>query len=126
MANDFLGEEIYMFKTLKIPYTFGPIYEIQPVPEESEEAKKFETIKVLSNLLKDNYRCQKNFDKEAKYYLESNGYNIDKAISEFEVDLEFEKRVVKENNAYKKKKIRNHRNSRRGMQTAGWGWFSVF
>ena len=104
MANDFLGEEIYMFKELKIPFTYGPIYEEPTAKEESDESKKHAAMKMLSNILKDNYRCQKNFDKEARYYLEANNYNIDKAISEFEADLEFEKKVIKDNRSYKKKR----------------------
>ena len=39
MANDFLGEEIYMFKELKIPYTYGRIYEPQKEKESDEETK---------------------------------------------------------------------------------------
>lgn len=109
LANDFTGEEIYMFKTLKIPYTYGKMYESLYKEENEEEAKKRFAVDALSKIMEHSNKRQKNFDKEAKYYLEMNNYILDKAIAEFEADLEFEKEVVKENKKYKQKKKRGLR-----------------
>lgn len=109
MANDFLGEEIYQFKTLKIPYTYGKMYESLYGSEDTEETKKKFAIEMMSRTLKETYKNQKDFSKEAKYYLEMNGYNLEKAMSEFEADMEFEKQVLKENKEFKKKKRRQTR-----------------
>lgn len=109
MANDFLGEEIYQFKTLKIPYTYGKMYESLYGSEDTEETKKKFAIEMMSRTLKETYKNQKDFEKESRYYLEMNGYDLEKAMSEFEADLEFEKQVLKENKEYKKKKRRQTR-----------------
>lgn len=109
MANDFLGEEIYMFKTLKIPYTYGKMYESVHNAETDEQAKKRFAIDTLNRILQESYKKQSDYAKEARYYLEMNNYILDKAISEFEADMEFEKQVVKENRAFKQRKRRKER-----------------
>lgn len=109
MANDFMGEEIYMFKTLKIPYTYGKMYESVHNEEADEESKKRFAVDTLNRILQESYKKQADYAKEAKYYLEMNNYILDKAISEFEADMEFEKQVVKENRAYKQRKRRKER-----------------
>ena len=75
MANDFLGEEIYMFKELIIPYTFGRIYQPQVEKESDEETKKKFAIECLNKIFQENYKNQKDFKHEARYYLESNTLN---------------------------------------------------
>ena len=106
MANDFLGEEIYMFKELKIPFTFGKVYESFVEPDDEATKRQF-AIEFMSNTLKQAYPGQKEYKKEAKYYLEMNNYNLDKALTEFEADLEFEKKVVKENKDHNRRKRRD-------------------
>lgn len=103
MANDFLGEEIYMFKELKIPYTYGKMYESIHNGKSEEEVKREFAISSMNRILKDTLKGdQNNYDKEAKYYLEVNGYVLEKAIAEFEADNNFEKQVIKDNRSYKR------------------------
>ena len=37
-------------------------------------------------------KLQNDFDKEARYYLECNSYNFEKALGQFEEDFNFEKK----------------------------------
>lgn len=41
MANGFTGEEIYMFKVLKIPFTLGEVYHVPNDPNETEKRKEW-------------------------------------------------------------------------------------
>lgn len=51
MANDFLGEEIYMFKTLKIPYTYGKMYQSFSSPEDDEKLKRQFAVDALAGII---------------------------------------------------------------------------
>lgn len=61
---------------------------------------------MMNKVLKESYKNQKDFKNEARYYLEANDYNLDKALAEFEADLEFEKQVVKENKQHRRRQRR--------------------
>jgi len=45
----------------------------------------------MAQHLREKFGGQKSFKAEAKYYLEIANYNFEKALSEFEEDLKFEK-----------------------------------
>ncbi|CAI2372952.1 unnamed protein product [Moneuplotes crassus] len=106
MANDFTGEEIYMFKTLKVPYTYGKLYEDNTTKSEEQYKKEF-AISSMNRVLKEAHTGKQiNFDKEAHYYLEMHNYDLKKALEEFEADLEFEKQVVEDNRQYKRRTSR--------------------
>jgi LysM repeat protein len=77
MANDFMGEEIYMFKSLKIPYTYGPMYKSHNTNKSEEEIKKEFAIDALDKILRETHKGkQADYIKEAKFYLEMNDYNL--------------------------------------------------
>ena len=86
-ANEFTGEEIYMFKTLKIPFTKGKIYDSFARPGESEDNKEENIVSIMNGILKERYQTQSDYAKEAKFYLESNGYSLDRALQDFEDDM---------------------------------------
>ena len=107
MANDFLGEEIYMFKTLKIPYTYGKMMEAPKSGKSEEEVKREFAIDAMDKLLSEAYKTrQEDYKKEARYYLEVNDYDLSKAIEEFEADMNFEKQVVQDNRQYRNQQRR--------------------
>jgi hypothetical protein len=107
MANDFMGEEIYMFKSLKIPYTYGPMYKTHNTNKSEEEIKKEFAIDALDTILRETHKGkQADYLKEAKFYLEMNDYNLNDALSEYEADIAFEQNVVKQNKEFTRKKKR--------------------
>lgn len=49
----------------------------------------------MNFILRDRYKHQRSFDAESKYYLEMTGYNLKKALDDFEEDMKFEKENMK-------------------------------
>ena len=45
----------------------------------------------MNRALTEKYRDQKDYNAEAKYYLEVTNYDLEKAMDEFEQDVKFEK-----------------------------------
>ena len=94
MENCFLGDEIYMFKTIKIPFAKKVLYEKTDKFDE-EKQKKLDKYDMMMELIKRTYECdgrpQKSYREEARYYLESSGYEFDAAVKEFSEDYKFEK-----------------------------------
>ena len=60
---------------------------------------------IMNDMLMTQYKTQKDFLAEAKYYLETANYNLTAAINEFEADLAFEKEVERQERKSKKKKL---------------------
>ena len=56
----------------------------------------------MNRTLKETYKNQKEYKIEARYYLEVNDYDLDKALTEFESDLQFEKEYNKNKGKIKK------------------------
>eukprot|EP00343_Euplotes_focardii_P003684 CAMPEP_0205813942 /NCGR_PEP_ID=MMETSP0205-20121125/18800_1 /ASSEMBLY_ACC=CAM_ASM_000278 /TAXON_ID=36767 /ORGANISM="Euplotes focardii, Strain TN1" /LENGTH=102 /DNA_ID=CAMNT_0053096933 /DNA_START=376 /DNA_END=681 /DNA_ORIENTATION=- len=101
MANGFLGEEIYMFKTLKVPFTYGEIYHVPPEKDQHDKKKQWAKDQ-FHQVIRDTNRNNGNYDSEVKYYLEMNGYDMEKAMKEYEKDMKFEKKVSVDNKKYVK------------------------
>ena len=109
MANGFLGEEIYMFKTLKIPYTFGEVYHV-PEDKDWEEKQRQWAIEQFHQTVRDVNRNNQNYESEVKFYLEMNNYDMEKAMQEYEEDMKFEKKVISDNKRYLREKRRQRFN----------------
>jgi len=99
MANDFLGEEIYMFKTLKIPFTYGEVYHVPPDKDEEEEKKEW-AQEQFHQVIRDTNLDNENYTSEVKYYLEMNNYNMEEAMRQYDLDMKFEKQVKTDNQRY--------------------------
>ena len=106
-ANDFSGDEIYMFKKLVIPYSckfhiskdslVGPLMGgRQSSADEEEETKKKWKQSLMNEVLMKQYGTQRDYHAEARFYLEAANYNLIEAMNEFEADLEFEKEVQRQ------------------------------
>lgn len=105
MANGFMGEEVYMFKVLKIPFTYGEVYHVPPDKDEEEEKKQW-AKEQMHQLIRDSNRNNQNYESEVRFYLELNNYDMDKAMREYEEDMKFEKKVISDNKVYNQKKRR--------------------
>lgn len=102
-ANDFTGDEVFMFKELKIPNTNGPLdkeIEWDPVKEEQERRKC--AVAMMSEILKESCKDQiGDFKAEARFYLDHNNFDVQKALEEFKKDEAFEKHVEERNSGFR-------------------------
>jgi LysM repeat protein len=104
MANGFLGEEVYMYKTLKIPFTYGEVYH---VPEDKNPDVKKEWAKEqMHQVVRDVNRDNGSYESEVKYYLEIHDFDMDKAMRAYQEDMRFEKQAFEENKKYLQQKKR--------------------
>ena len=69
MANGFLGEEVYMHKTLRIPFTYGEVYHV-PEDQNEKERKRQWAQETLHQSIRDVNRNNENYSAEVKFYLE--------------------------------------------------------
>ena len=103
-ANQFTGDEIFMKREIIIPHSAGPIFRPGETVPYSEEQRKKDSIEIMAQHLKERFGGQPTFKAEAQYYLEITGYDLKKAIEEFEQDLKFEKEQEQKFKGLKKSK----------------------
>eukprot|EP00826_Nyctotherus_ovalis_P058777 TRINITY_DN8112_c0_g1_i22.p1 TRINITY_DN8112_c0_g1~~TRINITY_DN8112_c0_g1_i22.p1 ORF type:complete len:152 (-),score=57.63 TRINITY_DN8112_c0_g1_i22:56-511(-) len=81
-ANGFSDDCIFIFRTLRIPFSRGQIYSSN-VKYDAEALHKKEVMEVMVKILKEEYKTNatkiKGIDKEAKFYLDSANYNLKNA-----------------------------------------------
>ena len=91
-ANDFTGDDIHIFKELKIPTSKGQLY-FQP-KYDLEKIKREDQINLLTKIIRDKEKHLKgkkqDFTKEAKFYLDEANYNFKAALLNYYEDFKFE------------------------------------
>lgn len=105
MANGFTGEEVYMFKVLKVPFTYGEVYKVPPEKDREEEKKRW-AKEQMHQVVRDVNRNNGNYEAEVKFYLELYEYDMEKAMKAYEEDMRFEKQVMEENKRFRREKKR--------------------
>eukprot|EP00824_Muranothrix_gubernata_P012726 TRINITY_DN26855_c0_g1_i1.p1 TRINITY_DN26855_c0_g1~~TRINITY_DN26855_c0_g1_i1.p1 ORF type:complete len:214 (-),score=35.35 TRINITY_DN26855_c0_g1_i1:4-645(-) len=104
VANAFLGDEIYQFKTLKIPSRTGQLY--ADVEMDEEAIKKRDQLKLMIEVMENEFKNEKkkaDYSKEAKFYLESSNWDFQRAMKQFAEDMKWEREYEKQNKNHKAK-----------------------